>query len=537
MQADPPIRRALLTLFDKQGLLPLAQVLQQHGIELLSTGGTAEALRAAGIAVIEIADYTGYPEMMDGRVKTLHPKVHGAILGRRDQDSLVMSQQEILPIDLVVANFYPFAQTIADPHTTLEQAIENIDIGGPALVRSAAKNYASVTVLVDPADYPQLMTILQEQQGALTLSQRFAWACKAFAAIADYDRLISDYLAQPPLHLPLGRLEGAPTPPPTLFPATLTLPFQPPQPLRYGENPHQQAALYRERSPEPTGVAHARQYQGKSLSYNNWVDADSAYGCLQHFEQPACAIVKHANPCGVALGDSLLSAYQQAFSCDPTSAFGGIIAFNRRLDAELSQAILEQQFVEVIIAPEVTPEARAVLARKPNIRVLACGTTSSTTAAAAALEYHRISGGLLVQESDQGCLQQATLQVVTSRQPSAAEWQDARFAWQVAKWVKSNAMVYVRQQATLGIGAGQMSRIDAANIAIDKATKAGFDLIGCVLASDAFLPFRDTLDAAAAVGVTCVIQPGGSQRDPEVINAANQQGVAMILTGMRHFRH
>lgn len=535
MQAYPPIRRALLTLFDKQGLLPLAQALQQHGIELLSTGGTAEALRAAGIAVIEISDYTGYPEMMDGRVKTLHPKVHGAILGRRDQDSLVMSQQEILPIDLVVANFYPFARTITDPHTTLEQAIENIDIGGPALVRSAAKNYASVTVLVDPADYPQLVTTLQDQQGGLTLPQRFAWACKAFTAIADYDRLISDYLAQTPLHHPLGMLEHAPTPPLALFPAALTLPFQQPEPLRYGENPHQQAALYRERSPEPTGVAHARQYQGKNLSYNNWVDADSAYGCLQHFDQPACAIVKHANPCGVALGDSLLSAYHHAFSCDPTSAFGGIIAFNRRLEAELSQAILEQQFVEVIIAPEVTPEAMAVLARKPNIRVLACG--APYLPKTASLEYHRISGGLLVQESDQGCLQQAQLKVVTSRQPSAAEWHDARFAWQVAKWVKSNAMVYVRQQTTLGIGAGQMSRIDAANIAIDKATKAGFDLIGCVLASDAFLPFRDTLDAAAAVGVTCVIQPGGSQRDSEVINAANEQGVAMILTGMRHFRH
>lgn len=534
MQAYPTIRRALLTLFDKQGLLPLAEALQQQGIEILSTGGTADALRTAGIAVVEVSDYTGYPEMMDGRVKTLHPKIHGAILGRRDQDHLVMSQQKILPIDLVVANFYPFAQITADPRTTLEQAIENIDIGGPALVRSAAKNYSSVTVLVDPADYPQLITALQDQQGALTLSQRFALARKAFAMIADYDRFINDYLAQlPPGHPPVT-LESAP-PSPTIFPATLTLPFHPPEPLRYGENPHQQAALYRELSPEPTGVAHARQLQGKSLSYNNWVDADSAYGCLQGYEQPACAIVKHANPCGVALDDSLLSAYQRAFSCDPTSAFGGIIAFNRPVEAELAHAILERQFVEVIIAPEVTPQALAVLARKPNIRVLACGAPSLTNPAS--LEYHRISGGLLVQESDQGCLQQAKLQVVTSRQPSAAEWQDARFAWQVAKWVKSNAMIYVRQQATLGIGAGQMSRIDAARIAIHKATQAGFDLTGCVLASDAFLPFRDTLDAAASAGVTCVIQPGGSQRDTEVINAANERGVAMILTGMRHFRH
>jgi phosphoribosylaminoimidazolecarboxamide formyltransferase / IMP cyclohydrolase len=532
MQASLPIRRALLTLSDKQGLLPLAQALRQHGIELLSTGGTAEALRAAGIAVIEIADYTGYPEMMAGRVKTLHPKVHGAILCRRDQDSLVMSQQEILPIDLVVANFYPFSQTITDPDTTLEQAIENIDIGGPALVRSAAKNYSSVTVLVDPADYPQLMTLLQEQQGALTLSQRFTWARKAFAVIADYDRLISDYLAHPPIPNPLGMQKSAPQP--LLFQATLTLPFQQPQILRYGENPHQQAALYREISPEPIGVAQARQYQGKTLSYNNWVDADSAYGCLQHCQQPACAIVKHANPCGVALGDSLLSAYQRAYRCDPTSAFGGIIAFNRLLEAELSHAILEQQFVEVIIAPEITPEALAVLACKPTIRVLACGALLTN---AASLEYHRISGGLLVQESDQGCLQQAQLKVVTRRQPSETEWQDAPFAWQVAKWVKSNAMVYVHQQATLGIGAGQMSRIDAARIAIDKAAQAGFDLTGCVLASDAFLPFRDTLDAAAAVGVSCVIQPGGSKRDAEVIDAANQQGVSMIFTGMRHFRH
>jgi phosphoribosylaminoimidazolecarboxamide formyltransferase/IMP cyclohydrolase len=535
MQTYPSIRRALLTLFDKQGLLPLAQALQQHGIELLSTGGTAEVLRAAGIAVIEISDYTGYPEMMGGRVKTLHPKVHGAILGRRDQDSLVMSQHEIQPIDLVVANFYPFAQTISDPSSTLEQATENIDIGGPTLVRSAAKNYSSVTVLVDPADYPQLIKMLQDQQGGLTLSQRFSLARKAFAAIADYDRLIADYLAQPPTpHQQLMPERASSTLAP-IFPATLTLPFQQPQPLRYGENPHQQAAIYRDLSPEATGVANARQLQGKSLSYNNWVDADSAYGCLQHYEQPACAIVKHANPCGVALGDSLLSAYQRAFSCDPTSAFGGIIAFNQPLDAELSQTILEQQFVEVIIAPEITPEALAVLARKPNVRVLACGAALRTQTPS--VEYHRISGGLLVQESDQGCLQQLQLQVVTNRQPSAAEWQDARFAWQVAKWVKSNAMIYVRHQATLGIGAGQMSRIDAAKIAIDKAAQAGFDLTGCVLASDAFLPFRDTLDAAAAVGVTCVIQPGGSKRDAEIINAANDQGVAMILTGMRHFRH
>lgn len=529
--SDPIIRRALITLYNKQGVLELAAVLQQQGVELISTGGTAQLLRGSGYLVTEIADYTKYPEMMGGRVKTLHPKIHGAILGRRGQDDSVMTEQEILPIDLVIANFYPFVQTIDDPNHTRQQAIEQIDIGGPTLVRAAAKNHAAVAVVVDPQDYPQLINWLQQQQGALTLQQRFMLASKALVTIANYDCAIADYFSRQVTVKIADDSQLAPLP---QFPEIPRLPFQRPKLLRYGENPHQPAALYQAGLSTTIGVAQAQQQQGKPLSYNNWLDADSAFTCIFPFEQPACAIVKHTNPCGVAVSDSLLTAYQRAFQCDPSAAFGGIIAVNRPVTLEVAEAML-QQFVEVIIAPAFASEALQRFARKPNIRLLACD--KILPASAPSLEYKSISGGLLVQVSDQGSWQSAQLQVVSQRQPSDSEWADAQFAWQIAKCVKSNAMVIASQQTTLGIGAGQVSRIDATQLAIHKAQQADLSLKGAVLAADAFLPFRDNVDTAAEAGITCIIQPGGSRRDAEVIQAADQRSITMIFTGMRHFRH
>jgi len=517
-----PIRRALLSVSDKGGLVDLARALGQRGVALLSTGGTAKLLREAGLAVTEVSAHTGFPEIMDGRVKTLHPKVHGGLLGRRDQDAAVMREHGIEPIDLLVVNLYPFEATIAKPGCTLEQAIEDVDVGGPAMLRAAAKNHAWVTVLVDPADYPKLLAELADQDGAVSAATRQRFAAKAFAHTARYDGAISSWLGT--------QASGDPK----SFPPTLTLQFRKHEDLRYGENPHQRAAFYVEPAPPRGTVAGSALVQGKLLSYNNLADADAALECVRQFEAPACAIVKHANPCGVAVASDLLAAYDRAYATDQTSAFGGIIAFNRALDGATAEAIVGRQFVEVVIAPSVTPEARRAFAAKPNVRVLECG---ALDAALPWLDLRRIAGGLLVQDADLGRIGDAQLQVVTKRPPSAAERADLLFAWRVAKFVKSNAIVYCKGAATVGVGAGQMSRVYSARIATIKAADAGLEVRGAVMASDAFFPFRDGIDAAAAAGVSAVIQPGGSLKDKEVIAAADEHGLAMVFTGMRHFRH
>ena len=513
------IRRALISVSDKSGVVELAQNLQQRGVELLSTGGTAKMIAEAGIAVTEISDYTGFPEMMDGRVKTLHPKVHGGILGRRGIDDEVMSAHEIEPIDLVVINLYPFQQTVANPDCSLEDAIENIDIGGPAMVRAAAKNHASVTIVVDPADYARLLDELD--QGGVSDATRFSLAIKAYEHTAQYDGAIANYF---------GRLVQAKDD--QAFPRTLNLQFQHAQGMRYGENPHQAAAFYTAADVTEPSVASAEQLQGKALSFNNIADTDAALECVKQFEAPACVIVKHANPCGVALADSIHDAYQRAYRTDPESAFGGIIAFNRALDADTANAIVEQQFVEVIIAPGIDDAAREAVAAKENIRLLSCGQWDQI---AARLDYKHVVGGVLVQDADQALYQE--FQVVSEHKPDDAQMQDLLFAWQVAKFVKSNAIVYARDQMTVGVGAGQMSRINSARIAAIKAEHAGLEVSGSAMASDAFFPFRDGIDAAAEAGISAVIQPGGSMRDDEVIQAANEHGMAMVFTGMRHFRH
>ena len=519
------IKRALISVSDKKGIVDFARGLKKFNIEILSTGGTAKLLADNGIAVIEVGDYTGFPEMLDGRLKTLHPKIHGGILGRRDLDTHVKAMQEadIPPIDMVVVNLYPFAATIAKPNCTLNDAIENIDIGGPTMVRAAAKNYHHVVVVTDPADYKPLLSEMDMTSGIIGGDTRFNLARKAFSHTAEYDGTISNYLTSIDSR---GRREG--------FPQRLNLHFSVAQELRYGENPHQSAAFYTIVSEREASVATARQLQGKELSYNNIADADAALECVKQFnEAPACVIVKHANPCGVAYGATFLEAYDRAYKTDPESAFGGIIAFNGELDAATAQAIAERQFVEVIIAPKVSAAAVEVAAAKKNVRLLECGAWPKE--AAPRLDFKKVNGGLLLQEADQALYHELT--VVTQRAPTEAEMADLLFAWRVAKYVKSNAIVYAKDKMTIGVGAGQMSRVNSARIAAIKAEQAGLAVAGSVMASDAFFPFRDGIDQAAAAGIAAVIQPGGSMRDAEVIAAANEHGMAMVFTGMRHFRH
>ncbi len=527
MQQQLPIRRALISVSDKTGIVEFAQALAARGVEILSTGGTFRLLQDNGVAALEVSDYTGFPEMMDGRVKTLHPKVHGGILGRRGEDDALMQQHGINPIDLVVVNLYPFSATVARADCTLDLAIENIDIGGPTMVRAAAKNHRFVTIVVDPANYGRILEELAQNQGALDQSTRFDLAVQAFEHTAAYDATIANHLGT------LVNLETD-AEAPAQFARTHNGQLVKKQDLRYGENPHQNAAFYVDPLHTEASIATAEQLQGKALSYNNIADTDAALECVKSFEAPACVIVKHANPCGVAVDSDILAAYERAFKTDPTSAFGGIIAFNRELDAATATAIIERQFVEVIIAPSVSAEALAITATKPNVRVLCCG---QWQARQRAFDYKRVNGGLLVQDLDLGSVTAGDLQIVSKRQPSEQELKDLLFAWKVAKYVKSNAIVYVKDGMTVGIGAGQMSRVYSAKIAGIKAADEGLEVPGSVMASDAFFPFRDGIDAAAMAGITAVIQPGGSMRDAEVIAAADEAGMAMVFTGMRHFRH
>jgi len=517
-----PVRRALLSVSDKTGLIELARALAARGVEILSTGGTARLLADSGLSVREVSSYTGFPEIMDGRVKTLHPKIHGGLLGRRGIDDAVMTQHGIQPIDLLVVNLYPFAATISRPDCRYAEAIENIDIGGPAMLRAAAKNHECVAVSVDPADYPALLAELVAH-GGTTPGMRARLAAKVFAHTARYDTMVASYLA--------GHQESTAE----RFPATLPLVFDKVQDLRYGENPHQQAALYREPMARGPSVATARLLQGKDLSFNNIADADTAIECVRQFEAPACVIVKHANPCGVAVAESAGEAYDRAHRTDPTSAFGGIIALNRELDATLAATILERQFVEVLAAPAVAADALRVLAGKPNVRVLSVGDLSR--APSDELEYRSIAGGLLSQTRDLARVSATDLTVVTQRRPTEQETTDLLFAWRVCKFVKSNAIVMARDGATLGVGAGQMSRVYSIRLAAQKATDEKLSIAGAVMASDAYSPFRDNMDVAAGYGIRAVIQPGGSKRDAEVVAAADEHGMTMVLTGIRHFRH
>ena len=521
------IQRALLSVSDKTGLIDFARALVSQNIELLSTGGTAKAIRDAGLPVKDVSEFTGFPEMLDGRVKTLHPKVHAGILSVRDNPAhaATMAEHGLAYIDLVCVNLYPFVQTVSKPHT-LEDAIENIDIGGPAMVRSSAKNYKHVAIVTDPADYAALVSEMQANGRRLSDATRFTLAKKAFTHTAQYDGHISNYLTA-------LASDGSKEP----FGEKLTLQYTRAQTCRYGENPHQNGAFYVEASAPAGTIATARQIQGKELSYNNIADTDAALECVKLFDTaPACVIVKHANPCGVAYGANLLDAYNRAYQTDPESAFGGIIAFNGRLDGETAKVIVERQFVEVIIAPEVSPEASEAVAAKKNVRLLECGNwAGGTPSPTPQMDMKRVAGGLLVQDAD--ILLHGDLKVVTARAPTEQEMADLLFAWRVAKFVKSNAIVYAKDQMTIGVGAGQMSRVNSARIAAIKAEHAGLKVPGSVMASDAFFPFRDGLDNAAAAGIKAVIQPGGSMRDDEVIAAANEHGIAMVFTGMRHFRH
>jgi phosphoribosylaminoimidazolecarboxamide formyltransferase / IMP cyclohydrolase len=517
------IKRALLSVSDKTGLIDFARALSAQGVELLSTGGTAKAIRDAGLPVKDVSEFTGFPEMLDGRVKTLHPKVHAGILAVRDNTAHVatMNEHGLDYIDLVCVNLYPFVQTVSKPHT-LDDAIENIDIGGPAMVRSSAKNYKHVAIVTDPADYAALVAEMAANNGALGDATRFNLAKKAFTHTAQYDGHISNYLTS--LNAEGGKDQ---------FGEKLTLQFSRAQTCRYGENPHQNGAFYVEANAPAGTIASSRQIQGKELSYNNIADTDAALECVKTFDAaPACVIVKHANPCGVAYGDNLLDAYNRAYQTDPESAFGGIIAFNGRLDGETAKTIVERQFVEVIIAPEVSPEASEAVAAKKNVRLLECGAWSGSVSQ---MDMKRVAGGLLVQDAD--ILLHGELKVVTKRAPTPKEMEDLLFAWRIAKFVKSNAIVYARDRMTIGVGAGQMSRVNSARIAAIKAEQANLVVPGSVMASDAFFPFRDGLDNAAAAGITAVIQPGGSMRDEEVIAAADEHGIAMVFTGVRHFRH
>ena len=523
MTADRlPVRRALLSVSDKTGLIDLARALTARNVELLSTGGTAQALRDAGLAVKDVSEVTGVPEMMDGRVKTLHPKVHGALLGRAGTDDAVMAAQGIAPIDLLVLNLYPFEQVSTNPEASLDDIIENIDIGGPAMLRSAAKNFARVAVATNPSQYAALVEELNAHDGALSAKTRFALSVAAFNRVAQYDASISNYLSA------LGD-DGRQQ----LFPEQNNSNFIKVMDLRYGENPHQHGAFYRDLWPVPGTLATFTQLQGKALSYNNLADADAAWECVRQFERPACVIVKHANPCGVAEGSGCLDTYELAYATDPTSAFGGILAFNRTLDAATAKAILDRQFVEVLIAPAYEQAALDYCTKKANVRVLKIPHGDGRNN----FDVKRVGSGLLMQTSDIREVTRDELKVVTQRAPTPAELDDLLFAWRVAKYVKSNAIVYARDQRSIGIGAGQMSRVVSAKIAGLKAAEAGLDVPGSVMASDAFFPFRDGIDAAAGAGIRAVIQPGGSMRDNEVIAAADEHGLAMVFTGIRHFRH
>ncbi|MEX1081215.1 MAG: bifunctional phosphoribosylaminoimidazolecarboxamide formyltransferase/IMP cyclohydrolase [Halofilum sp. (in: g-proteobacteria)] len=520
-----PIRRALLSVSDKRGLVELAEALATNGAELLSTGGTARALAQAGLAVTEVAEYTGFPEIMGGRVKTLHPRIHGGILGRRDIDADAMAAHDIGPIDLVVVNLYPFVETVAQPEIGRADAIEHIDVGGPAMVRAAAKNHQDVAVVTDPDDYAELAAEIRA--GGVTETTRRRLAAKAFGHTAQYDAAIADWLAAQERTQESEAASEA-------LPASLGPKFEPVLDLRYGENPHQRARFFAESDGPAATVARARLLQGKSLSFNNIADADTALETVKLFDEPACVIVKHANPCGAAVGADAAEAYVKAYATDPTSAFGGIIAFNRPVDARLAAAILDQQFVEVVIAPEFAPDCSAALAARPNTRVLETGPFDGPTGG---LDYRGVAGGMLVQERDTALLGSDGLQPATSAHPEATTERDLLFAWRVAKAVKSNAIVYAADGQTVGIGAGQMSRVDSARIAGVKAADAGLATEGAVMASDAFIPFRDVVDVAAAAGIRAIIQPGGSKRDHEVIAACEEHGITMLFTGMRHFRH
>jgi phosphoribosylaminoimidazolecarboxamide formyltransferase/IMP cyclohydrolase len=517
-----PVRRALLSVSDKTGVVDIARALQARNIELLSTGGTARLLAQESIPVREVSDYTGFPEIMDGRVKTLHPRIHGGLLGRRGLDEAVMQKHGIDPIDLLIVNLYPFAATIARSDCRYEDAIENIDVGGPAMLRAAAKNLAAVTVVVDPADYPALLGELATNSGHTGADLRRRLAAKAFAHTAKYDAMVAAYLTGPQADAPPAGDD-------------LNLSFRKRLDLRYGENPHQQAAFYADPAASGVSVTSARQLQGKELSYNNIADADTALECVRQFADPACVIVKHANPAGAAIATDIGVAYLRAYRTDPTSAFGGIIAFNRTLDEACAQSIIERQFVEVILAPALSAEAQRVLAAKDNVRVLVTGDVSRPLEQR--YEYKSVAGGLLVQTRDSGRISRDDVRIVTERAPTARELTDLMTAWDICKFVKSNAIVCVKDRATMGIGAGQMSRVVSSRIAAIKAAEAGLSLEGAAMASDAFLPFRDGLDAVSAFGIKAVIQPGGSMRDAEVISAANEHGIAMVFTGMRHFRH
>ncbi|WP_299071258.1 bifunctional phosphoribosylaminoimidazolecarboxamide formyltransferase/IMP cyclohydrolase [uncultured Paraglaciecola sp.] len=517
-----PIKRALISVSDKAGIVEFAQALVAHGVEILSTGGTYKLLCDNNIAAIQVSDYTGFPEMMDGRVKTLHPKVHGGILARRGIDDSVMVEHGINAIDMVVVNLYPFEKTVANPDCSLEDAIENIDIGGPTMVRAAAKNNAFVNIVVNAADYQAILAEMKANDGCTSQATRFDLAIKAYEHTAAYDGAIANYFGK---KVPGGNDN---------FARTFNAQFTKAQDMRYGENSHQNSAFYVEKNPAAGSIATAEQLQGKELSYNNIADTDAALECVKQFDEPACVIVKHANPCGVAIADSILKAYDLAFETDTESAFGGIIAFNRELDAETAKTICDRQFVEVIIAPSISTEARAAVAEKKNVRLLACGEWGVATAD---YDLKRVNGGLLVQDRDLGFITAADLKIVSKRQPTEAEIRDLLFTWKVAKFVKSNAIVYGSDGRTVGVGAGQMSRINSARIAGIKAEHAGLKVPGSVMASDAFFPFRDGIDNAAAAGIRCVIQPGGSIRDDEVIAAADEADMAMVFTSMRHFRH
>ena len=525
------IKRALISVSDKHGILELARTLHGFSVEILSTGGTAKLLRDNNIAVTEVSDYTGFPEMLDGRVKTLHPKIHGGILGRRDLPEHVSTMQQagIPPIDMVVVNLYPFEATVAQPGCTLEDAIENIDIGGPAMVRSAAKNWKDVAVLTDAAQYADVAVEMKSTGGAVGQATRFALSVAAFNRISNYDAAISDYLSS-------FNADGSRNP----FPAQTNGRFVKLQDLRYGENPHQQAAFYRDLYPAPSSLVTAQQLQGKELSYNNIADADAAWECVKSFDTPACVIVKHANPCGVALGATALEAYGKAFQTDPTSAFGGIIAFNQTVDGAAAEAVFKQ-FVEVLIAPDFSEDALAIFKAKANVRVLKIalpqGGNSAWEKGRNSHDTKRVGSGLLIQTADNHEITLANLKIVTQKQPTPQQMQDLLFAWRVAKFVKSNAIVFCANGMTLGVGAGQMSRVDSTRIAVIKAQNAGLSLKNSVVASDAFFPFRDGIDVLAEAGAACVIHPGGSMRDEGVVAAADEHGLAMVLTGVRHFRH
>ncbi len=517
------IARALISVSDKTGIVEFARDLAEAGIEILSTGGTARLLRDSGIPVMEVSDYTGFPEMMGGRLKTLHPKIHGGILGRRGTDDEIMERHGIGRIDLVAVNLYPFQETVSDPECGLDKAIENIDIGGPTMLRAAAKNHHHLAVIVDPQDYGRVIHEIRDNDRQVSAETCFRLAIKAFEHTAQYDGAIANYLGA------IGS-DGERR----AFADTINLQFRLAQSMRYGENPHQQAALYVEQHLTESCIATAHQLQGKPLSYNNIADTDAALECVKQFSGgPACVIVKHANPCGVAYGSTLLEAYERAHSTDAESAFGGIIAFNQELDAEAATQIIERQFVEVIIAPTASPEAVEALKAKRNVRLLACGDWTAETIHR--LDFKRVNGGLLVQDADLELVEET--RVVSERQPSQGEMCDLLFSWRVAKFVKSNAIVYGRDGMTVGVGAGQMSRVNSARIAAIKAEQASLELRGSVMASDAFFPFRDGIDRAAEAGILAVIQPGGSMRDEETIAAANEHGMAMVFTGMRHFRH